>query len=199
MLVAIAEAPVRAAPPDRYEALVKEAEAGKPVDLLELRMAYLKSPVRARVAKRSKDLLAWRTQMFAAMRGGTPQQVYDLAQKILDVLYIDLEAQKARRQACVKIKRPDCDKQKAVALGLLSSVVQSGDSKTCATGWEVVSVDEEYFVLRMRGLTFVSQGLAQEGATCDAMDVTDDEDKSSRTVYFRIDKMLEAATSAPRR
>jgi hypothetical protein len=174
--------------PDRYEALVAKAEAGDPVDFYELRMAFLRSR-RYRLELPGDEVDSLHAQMFKAMDSGPPQLVFDLAQRTLKLLYIDLDAHKARRQACALLGRSDCAKYKEIALGLLRSVIQGRDGKTCLTAWEVVSVAEEYFVMRMLGLKVVGQSLTTDHHTCDKLDVVDKQDAHS-TFYFDIGVLL---------
>ena len=52
----------------------------------------------------------------------------------------------------------------------------------------VISVDEEYFVLRMMGQTLGTQALGTcTGAPCDILIVTDEESKEQHKWYFNIE------------
>ena len=166
------------------------AEAGDAVDFYELRAAYLASP-----AFRSSDshqLGALQDEMFQAMHDRDDAKVFEVAQKAISELYIDLDAHKARYQSCEHLRRADCAKYKAISLGLLRSVVRGRDGKTCATAWEVVRVSEEYFVARMLDMTVIGQRLKNDGHVCDALDVVDDH-KVQSTLYFDVGAMLQAS------
>lgn len=182
--------------PDEYQALVVKAEAGEAVDFYRLRMAYLASPAFQGEGV-DPDVEALRDQMFQAMRAKANDRVFELAQQVIARWYLDLEAHKARRQACKLIGRPDCEKYAAISLGLLRSVVQGRDGKSCETAWEVVSVAEEYFVIRMLDLTPKQQALIHEGHTCDRLD-TADPSGATKTVYFDITAMMAASERAMR-
>jgi hypothetical protein len=71
----------------------------------------------------------------------------------------------------------------------LQSILKSGDGKTCNTGWEVVSVGEEYFIIGMMGDTPRNQSLQGGKPSCDVLQVTD-EKGAPQTYYFRIDAVL---------
>lgn len=191
-----APAPVASAPPppaspapDTYEGLIVRAEAGEPVDFRRLRMAYLESPGFQRGDDVTTTLEPLRQQLHDAMRAHQNEAVLAAAEQILKLHYIDLEAQTMRGKACKLLARDHCERYEAVALGLLRSVVAGRDGKTCATGWTVVTVPEEYFVMRVAGLRPTMQGLS---GMCDVID-TVDEHGAKRTLYFDIDAMMTAA------
>lgn len=69
--------------------------------------------------------------------------------------------------------------------GLMSDVLASGDGNTQDTAFEVVSISEEYDVIRMFGFQPQSQALRQgsDGTMYDLMTVTD-RDGNEITLYF---------------
>ena len=90
-----------------------------------------------------------RGDLFAAVPTNDAEKIAAAARRILSVIYIDMDAQKLLRQACTILKDQACaDRHHFVEFGLLKSIVTSGDGKSCETGWQAVSIDEEYFVLR---------------------------------------------------
>lgn len=179
---------------DAYARLVARAEAGDDkVDFLEMRMAYLESPAFEAgwaAAPRVRDL---RTEMFAAMSSRDIKAVYAKAKETLALVYIDLEAQKARYQSCAKLGDEACAVQgKRIELSLLKSVVSPANGLSCATAWKVVRVDEEYFVLRMLEMKLTRQSVVQDDSrVCDKMEVTDETGKPA-TYYFDVGDMLKA-------
>lgn len=189
-------APAMRAPTDRgkYDELVAKAEAGDDVDFLELRLAYLKSAAFQSAMQRRDEVHELRRKMFAAMQaGGNPQAVLDVAQQTLAIVWIDLEAQKARRQACHLLKDEECAARgRRIELGLLKSITESGDGKTCKSAWTVISVDEEYFILHMAGMKLERQALTRgDGGACDAMH-TVDEAGEEHTFFFDVGELLRA-------
>jgi hypothetical protein len=71
--------------------------------------------------------------------------------------------------------------------GLIDSIRSSGDGKSPATAWVVISVDEEYAVLR--ALEFKPSGqslLRQNGHSYDVMKAKND-DGTEQTFYFNVD------------
>lgn len=189
-----AGAPKAAAGGDAYAQLVARAEAGdETVDFLEMRMAYLKSPAFAQGRAAALKVRDLRTAMFAAMSSGDVKAVNAKAKETLALVYIDLEAQKARYQSCAKLGDEACAvRGKRIELGLLKSVISAGNGLSCAAAWKVVLVDEEYFVLRIRDMNLTRQSLVQDGArVCDKMEVTDETGKPA-TYYFDVGDMLKA-------
>jgi len=180
---------------DTYEALVAKAEAGEAVDFYQLRMAYLRRLVSLRGGRGGDEVSALQDEMFEAMHTRHPEIVFEAAQQILRHLYIDLDAQKARYQSCKLLNRPHCARYEQISHEMLRSVVRGRDGKTCATAWEVVSVPEEYFVIRMLDLKPVGQSLVTDGHVCDKLDVVDGHG-GARTFYFDVGALLEASDPA---
>ena len=179
---------------DLYAQLVARAESGdETVDWGALRRAYLKSPAFDRARGAADRLLELRKAMFAAMAAHDHAAVLARARESLDLVYIDLEAQKARAQACAVMKDTECEKRgRRIELGLLRSIISSGDGLSCASAWQVVTVDEEYFILRMSNDEWHRQTLVQErDKICDKMDVTD-EAGQPQTHYFDVGALLAA-------
>jgi hypothetical protein len=189
-----AAAPKAPAGGDAYSRLVARAEAGDDkVDFLEMRMAYLDSPAFAQGRSAIPQVHDLRTAMFAAMSSGDYKAVNARANETLGLVYIDLEAQKARYQSCAKLGDEACAARgKRIELSLLKSVVSPGNGLSCARAWKVVRIDEEYFVLRMLDMKLTRQSLVQDGGRiCDKMEVTDETGKPS-TYYFDVGDMLKA-------
>jgi hypothetical protein len=186
-----------APPKDLYSQMVAQAEAGEAVNFLALRMAYLKSPAFAAGRSASDQVLELRKEMFAAMKADDARTVRAKADETLKLVYIDLEAHKARYQSCAALGDQACAARgKLIETGLLQSVVSGGDGRTCSTAWKVVTVDEEYFVMRMLEVELRQQALVDEdGHQCDRMAVTS-AGGEERTYYFEVGPMLDAAERA---
>jgi len=175
----------------RFQELVRRAETGEAIDFHELRLAWLHGPA-MKPDPREERLPALKKAMFEAMqKGGDPRVVLAHAREIIDIRYVDLDAQKARRQACELLEEEPCTAYRVVSLGLLKSVVEGRDGSSCPTAWRVVSVDEEYFVLRMLDARFVRQSLvSEEGGICDVLDV--EYEGEEKTFYFEVSEVFEA-------
>jgi hypothetical protein len=74
--------------------------------------------------------------------------------------------------------------------GLIDSVLASGDGRTCATAWRVISITEEYEVLYYLRLAKPGQALSTaDGRVCDHFTGTD-EAGVEKQVYFDISRFF---------
>jgi hypothetical protein len=174
---------------DEYAKLVARA-AGRDlsVDFRALRFAYLKSKAR-RNSKANVDAL--RTALFDAVKANDTKRVRDTAVALLSADYIDMYGHKFLRQACAVLYDAGCAEQgHFVEFGLLDSILKSGDGKTCDTGWEVVTIAEEYFILGMMEAKVLRQSLVSgKHGACDLL-MTKDGDGKEHDIYFRADAIL---------
>jgi len=175
-----------------YAKLVAQAEAGdEAVDFRAMRFAYLKSPARERARDGTTNLARLHDELFQAAREGDHVRVSGIARQILSMEYVDLFGQKFLSQSCAALHDDACAKQhRFVEFGLLRSILSTGDGASCATAWEVITIQEEYFVLAMRGTKLLQQPLVS-GTThsCDEMQVAD-EQGAEHTYYFNVDAVL---------
>ena len=175
---------------DEYSVLVARAAAeDRSLDFHALRLAWLKSKAHKAINVNETEL---ESDLFDAARSGDDARVRDAAVKVLSVDYINMFAHAVLRQACTKLHDDACAEQHHfVELGLLNSITTSGDGKTCKTGWEVVAIREEYFIVHMLGSTPLDQALVNgaDGA-CDMLNVTGPDGKQ-QVYYFRIDAVLQ--------
>ncbi len=76
-----------------------------------------------------------------------------------------------------------------IAMGLLESILSSGDGKSPETAWKVIQVPEEYIVLRVLGATPIGQELIDSDPICDKISAT----INGRTYlfYFDVTKVME--------
>lgn len=183
---------------DDYSALVaKTAAHDASVDFRALRLAFLKSKANARADSDAIDSL--RGAMVNATRVSPPDAalVRQKAEQILSIDYTDMQAHKLLRQSCTILHDDACaELHHFIEFGLLTSITNSGDGKTCAKGWEVVTIKEEYFVLSMMDVTFEQQALVSDGGhSCDAMTVRD-QSGAEQVYYFNADIVLATEAAA---
>jgi hypothetical protein len=172
---------------DEFSSLVARAAVGnETVDFRALRFAYLKSAARKRSS--DEDL---RGELFQAAKAQNDARVRATAEKLLSVNYADLDGQNLLSMACEHLHDQGCAKQAGfMAFGLFKSILESGDGKTCKTGWEVATVREEYVVLGVLAASPRNQSLIMGPPSCDALEATDKDGKPA-TYFFRIDAILE--------
>lgn len=93
-------------------------------------------------------------------------------------------------------KQDEAAHEKLIVDKILQSILSSGDGKTADTAWFTVSTTEEYFVLRLLGLSPKSQALVKQGGhSFDRMTVVDHEGKES-TLWFNTDTDIELTRRA---
>lgn len=174
---------------DTFSQLVARAQAGDAsVDFAALRLAWIESGERKRALR--TDLKPFKADIRAGVEQNDPAAVAAAARRLLSVDYIDLDGHKYLRQACELLKDQACaERHHFVEFGLLNSITHSGDGKTCGTGWQAVSIDEEYFVLRMAGFQRDRQALIKGPPICDLLEATD-KDGNHRSFYFKIDSFI---------
>lgn len=168
-------------PKEKYAALVQRLRSGdQTVDLDELRMA-------AGAAGVVSDSNA-RTRLFDAAEHEDYAKMAEAAGAVLQSNYADLDGHFFAVQAARAQKKPEVvEFHDFVLRGLLRSLRASGDGETPDTAVKVISVDEEYFVLRMLNQDFKSQALGTcAGKPCDIMTATDAGTKEEKKWYFDI-------------
>lgn len=142
-------------------------------------------------AQKSTNYDQLKKQVRTAIKDQDYKKVALLTKETLSLDYTSLFAHKYLRQT-YKILGDYVNEKKYhdIEFGLLNSILKSGDGKTCATGWHVTQIEEEYFILGILETNMKSQSLMSVGKNaCDKMDVTSKEG-SPETYYFEINKVL---------
>ena len=178
----------------RYVDLVRAAKAGETtIDWQAMRFAYADRPefdvFGATTAEQHK-------QMFAAFQAGDYRMALSAANAILDQDYVDIDAQavadiSAQKLAANSEAKPHHD----AVVGLIRSIM-TGDGLSQRTAFSVISVNEEYSLLRVLGWRSKGQHLVRgDGHMYDQLDVVESNGKS-REVYFLIDRVMAAESAA---
>jgi uncharacterized protein DUF4919 len=169
-----------------YESLLEKVKRqDSSVDFTALRMAYADRPVKKGETVDS-DL---RKQLFPAL-GKSNDEAIEIADKVLAKNYLDIDAHIV--SALAYKEKHDAEHEKLhnfVAEGLCRSILASGDGQTLETAYVVISVDEEYTILRVLGWHRKEQTLLEGGGHhYDKMDVFNPKTQQQATVYFNIDR-----------
>jgi hypothetical protein len=111
------------------------------------------------------------------------------AEEILKTDYVNPFAHMAKAVAHRELGETDkYEFHKAVYLGLLNSILASGDGKTFDTAYVVISTEEEYAVMQALGFAVVGQSLQRDkDHTFDVLHGTDSKTGNKIDVYFNID------------
>lgn len=166
----------------RFDPVARYAESerdwAEPVDFGDLRAQFGERDDFAQRCEIDQPIqLA--AQAFAQ---GQWEEVLALATPFLDRCPVDMDFHFLRAVALSELGREaEAMQHQHWRHGLLESVMRSGDGRSAETAWVVISVGEEYAVLRALGLERESQSLLAGGI--DALSVRD-EDGVASTIYF---------------
>lgn len=168
-----------------YANLLSALKAGNTsIDYGRLRLSYVNSPER----KQAKDTSAEEKAMSQALQARDFRAALKNAQAVLDSDYVNIDAHfvafVAERELGDAAK---AEFHRTVFRGLIDSIRNSGDGKSPEKAWVIISVDEEYVVLRAMGLRPSGQSLVMKnGHAYDVMKAKN-EDGEEETFYFNTD------------
>jgi hypothetical protein len=170
-----------------YESLLEKARRGDPgLDFTALRMAYA-----ARLAKATAADPELRKKMFAALHQDQWAAVIELGNQVLAQNYLDVDAHMFVAYAYEKSQQPEkAAPHRTMGNGLMKSILASGNGRSLETAFVVISVEEEYSVLRHYRLGSDKQDLVHGGGhSYDVLTAKTDKGEAA-TVYFNIDKIV---------
>ncbi|WP_160366857.1 DUF4919 domain-containing protein [Sphingobacteruim zhuxiongii] len=177
---------------DKYSEYVTKLEAGDTdIDYQDFRFSFIESEQFILATKQIVLQNQLKTEMYQEYHNENYQEAMKLAKQILSFDYTSLDAHKILRH-CYQDQddKDNFEKYLNIQLGLFQSIITSGDGRSCATGWKVIQVSEEYFVLHILKANKEKQSLVTEGGLCDQLDVVM-EDGTKRTFYFDVSKVFE--------
>jgi hypothetical protein len=174
---------------EEYSRLVAQAAAhDQNTDFHALRFAWLSSAARKRQSEITLGSVT--KEMMTAAQANDHGKVRDKAVELLSAQYSDVRAHLYLSHACDLLRDSPCAEQaRFVALGLMQSIMKSGDGKSCDTGWDVALISEEYTVLSIMGLQMQQQALISGQHPCDAMTAKNEKGESV-TYFFKIDRIM---------
>src|SRR5215831_7945552 len=168
---------------DKYTSFVKQLESGKTdMDFTDFRNSFLESEQFSKKGEKYSDL---EKKINEALKKNDNKKVKKLAEEMLSIDYTSMFAHKLLQQSYKLLgDTTNSNKYHDIEFGLINSIINSGDGKTCETGWHVTQVEEEYFILSMMDVNFISQGLMMGGKnSCDRMTVKTSEGET-KSYYF---------------
>ena len=182
----------------KYEALVQRVVNGdKTVDFTELRTAFTETPQYDQLKVLGMALYQG---LWAALVQQNFPEALDRAKSAIARDFVEVNAHMVASMAYDRTG--DAERaafHRFVANGLLNSIRSSGDGKTEATAFHVVSISEEYaLVVRAMGMrpVIVGSRLPRNGEHgYDSFVAADRQTGTERTFYFNIDAMY---TSRPK-
>ena len=169
---------------DNYSKTVKTLESGKTdIDYKEFRESFIESEQFKIASEKSSEFRELKKEMYRQMSESKYDSIITTTKKMLSIDYTDMTAHKILRQTYKIVGDSiNAEKYKTIQFGLLMSIVNSGDGKSCETGWSVIQVSEEYFILEMLGVELSKQNIDNNGGICDRMEVVDE--NGEKKVYF---------------
>lgn len=176
---------------DTYSEYVKTLESGNTdIDYQYFRFSFMKSKQFKIASQKLKDISQLKNAMYEQMDQLNYDGIISLAKQILSIDYTNMMAHKILSQTYDMMEDADnSQKYDAIGMGLLKSIIQNGDGKSCETAWPVIQVSEEYFILEMLGVEVKQQSIISGKGLCDRMDVTDE--GVPVTYYFDVSKIFE--------
>jgi hypothetical protein len=175
---------------DRFCDLVRKLESGDTaINYREFRESFIESEQFV-VAYRKKTMFdSLKNAMYEALDKKSYQDVVTITKEMLSIDYTSMLAHKILRQTYdILGDTVNRNKYQAIELGLLISIYKYGNGKTCDTGWPVIQISEEYFILDMNDAQLTQQSIDNTGGLCDKMEVKTDE--GEKTYYFDISEVV---------
>jgi len=165
-----------------YNEMVQNLKEGDlSVDFGDLRMKYASSPQYEpeEGSDESKD-------MFAKLNAKDYEGALKTANAILEKQYVNIDAHMVASYAYEGLHDDAAAKlHHDIVVGLVRSILDSGTST--ATAYRVISVGEEYSVMRVLGLRLSKQSYLHEGKrSYDEMEMINPKDNSTITRYFDV-------------
>ena len=165
--------------------------AGKlDIDYTAFRTAYVASPKYEPYG--AARLLV--IQMKKAFTAGDCPAAMAHAKEIFEVNLVQIDAHYVTAVCQRKAgNEEEARRAHAMLMGLVKSVLGSGDGKSPETAFVVIAIEEEYSVLAAFSLTLVSQALVNLGGSAfDRMEVKKRDSDQTVTLYFNVDRPLQS-------
>ena len=172
--------------PSEYATLLASVKSGNTnVDYTRLRLSYMDSPE----YKAAKDTSKAEKAMGDALDAKDYPTALKNAETVLDSEFVNIDAHFVADVANRELGNKDqAAFHLAIFRGLIDSIRNSGDGKSTATAWVVITVHEEYVMLRVLGYRPSQQSLlSKDGHNFDEMKVKRIDDGSDATFYFNVD------------
>jgi len=167
-----------------YDEMVRQLKAGVvSLDFTQLRMKYAASPEYA--PEEGSDKIR---PMYTALNAKNYKGALKTANAVLEQQYVNIDAHVVASLAYAGLHDQAASKlHHDIAIGLVRSILNSGSGTTVATAYKVISVEEEYALMRLMGLRPGRQSYLHEGKrSYDKMEMFNPKDNSTVTWYFDV-------------
>ena len=170
----------------KYDVLLEKLKQKDPtVNFTELRHAFYESDLYNPYA----PMMTYRP-LNAALAQKNYEEVLKIAESVFAKNFVEVNAHMAAHVAYQETGNTErAQFHKYMADGLLNSIRGSVDGKTKETAFEVISINEEYGLIRFLKLRPITQALVNDnGHSYDAITVIDPATNKESVIYFNIDK-----------
>jgi hypothetical protein len=169
---------------DSYKELVQQLRNGDlSVNFFDLRMKYAASPQYA--PEEGSDKIR---DMYGNLNAKDYKGALDVANAVLQRQYVNIDAHIVASAAYEGLGDHKAAKlHHDIAAGLIRSILDSAKGTSIETAYKVISIQEEYAVMRVLGLRPGSQAYMANGKhTYDKMEMVDPKNNSTVTLYFDV-------------
>jgi hypothetical protein len=169
------------------QSLPAAAERSDPTfDFDALRLAYVETDL---YDPYNFSLGPIESDMWDAFSSQDHQAAMDLALQILEQCPVCPDARFVAYVASGELDLPQEERfHRYVMCGLADSILGSGDGKTPETAYQVILIEEEYFVAGVQGQDVQQQALLEEnGHAYDVLECVDSTSGAASSMYFNVD------------
>ena len=169
----------------KYDALLEKVKQKDPsVDFTELRHAFYESPNYNPYA----PMMSYRP-LNAAIAQKNYEEALKIAEGVFAKNFVEINAHIVAEIAYRETGNAEkAAFHKYMVEGLLNSIKASNDGKSKEKAFEVISINEEYGLIRTLGVRPINQALVEDkGHSYDVITVVDPQGQQSQ-LYFNIDK-----------
>jgi Domain of unknown function (DUF4919) len=170
----------------KYDALLEKVKQKDPsVNFTELRHAFYESDN----YNPQSPMMTYRP-MNAAIAQKNYEEALKIAEGVLAKNFVEINAHMTARIAYQETgKAEKAEFHKFMVDGLLNSIKSSMDGKSKEKAFEVISINEEYGLIRSLGLRPIQQALQEDkGHFYDVITVVDPQTNQQSQLYFNVDK-----------
>ena len=170
----------------KYDVLLEKVKQKDPsVNFTELRLAFYESKHYNPYA----PMLTYRP-LNAALAQKNYEEALKIADSVLAKNFVEINAHMTAQIAQQELGNTErAQFHKFMVDGLLNSIKSNVDGKSVGSAYEVISINEEYGLIRSLGLRPIRQGLIEDkGHRFDAITVVDPQTGKESVIYFNVDK-----------
>ena len=179
----------------KYDALLEKVKQKDPsVNFTELRHAFYESPNYNPYA----PMMSYR-QLNAAIAQKNYEEALKIAEGVLSKNFVEINAHMTAQIAYQETGNTEkAEFHKFMVDGLLNSIKSSVDGKSKEKAFEVISINEEYGLIRSLGLRPINQALMEDkGHSYDVITVVDPQTNQQSQLYFNIDRPFKWQSRKP--